>query len=249
MKKTIYSLLILGISIIAGIEISAQCVPDTAGCQDIGNPGEFCPKILPQAIVNQEYNAIITVIAPGMAVVNQTTIKIEYIIVDSVLNLPPGMEYSANAAQFYPDSAYCISVTGTPTTAGDYPLAIYVTPYIFLVNAIYPGPQVVDDTSVVVTVQGASGLDPFAISEFQVLQNIPNPFSEVTRIGFYTPFDDKIELKVYSILGELMHEEIQGYPPGEYYFRFDGGGLLPGTYFYRITNSSEHFTGKFIKSR
>ena len=33
------------------------------------------------------------------------------------------------------------------------------------------------------------------------------------------------------------------------YFQFDGSGLLPGTYFYRITNSSDFYTGKFIKSR
>jgi len=46
-----------------------------------------------------------------------------------------------------------------------------------------------------------------------------------------------------------MYEEKQGCPPGEYYFDFDGSALLPGTYFYRITNSSGHYTGKFIKTR
>ena len=107
----------------------------------------------------------------------------------------------------------------------------------------------VDSSSVVLTVNETSGIDPYQIHEFRVLPNVPNPFSDATRLGFFTPFDDRIELKVYNILGKLMHEEMQGAPPGEHYFQFDGSTLLPGTYFYRITNSSKYYTGKFIKSR
>ena len=84
--------------------------------------------------------------------------------------------------------------------------------------AFIAGPQIVDDTSVVMTVHETSGIDPYPMHEFRVLPNVPNPFSDVTRLGFYTPFDDRIELKVYNILGKLMHEEMQGSPPGEYLF-------------------------------
>ncbi len=177
------------------------------------------------------------------------TIEIVYIEIDSVLNLPPGIDYYPNALQFYPDTAYCIQITGNPTEAGEFQLAIYVSPFIDIFGTITKGPPVVDDTSVVMVVHGPSGFDPYQVREFQVLQNIPNPFSEVTRIGFFTPFDDRIELKVYNILGELMHQENQGAPPGEHFFEFDGGDLLPGTYFYRVNNSSTFFTGKFIKTK
>ncbi len=56
------------------------------------------------------------------------------------------------------------------------------------------------------TVLDASGIDPKKFNEFQILPNTPNPFSDVTRIGFYTPFDDRVELMVYNILGILVHQ-------------------------------------------
>jgi hypothetical protein len=68
-------------------------------------------------------------------------------------------------------------------------------------------------------------------------------------MGFYTPFDDHIELKVFNILGEMMHQEVDGYPPGEHHFRFNGSNLLPGTYFFRVSNREGYFTGKIIKTR
>jgi len=234
---------------VALMEVTAQCEPDTVNCQDIGDPGQICPRNLPDGTVDVAYDESITVLAPPTFDYQGTLIDVAYIIVDSVLNLPPGIGYLASAEKFYPDSAYCIQVSGTPEEEGDYPLSIYVTPFINYLGSIIQGPQILDSTSVVMTVHGTSSIDPFKVDDFQVLPIYPNPFSEVARIGFYTPFDDRISLKVYNILGELMHEETQGSPPGEHFFHFDGNELLPGTYFYRITNRSQFYTGKFIKSR
>lgn len=240
---------IFTISAFAVAETTAQCVPDTVNCIDTGNPGQICPSVLPEVTVNIAYDESITVLAPATFDYLGNTINVAYIVVDSVKNLPPGIDYIASAIKFYPDSAYCIQIYGTPTQAGDYPLSIYVTPYINYLNTIIAGNQMSDDTSVVMTVLATSGVNPFQVQEFQVLPTVPNPFTEFTRLGFYTPFDDRVELKVYNILGELMHEELQGASPGEHYFGFDGNGLLPGTYFYRVTNSKKFYTGKFIKSR
>jgi hypothetical protein len=250
MRKLAGLLAILTISLFTVTETHAQCEPDT-NCVDTGDPGQICPSVLPNVTVNEPYDEVVTVIAPDTAYVLNSEIPLSYITVDSVLNLPPGIDYYANADIFYPDSIYCIQIVGTPTQAGEFQLHIYVTPYIYneILDDIIAVNQVIDSTSVVLTVQETSGIDPYQVHEFRVLPNTPNPFSEVTRLGFYTPFDDRIELKVYSILGKLMHEEIQGAPPGEHFFQFDGSGLLPGTYFYRISNSSEFYTGKFIKSR
>ncbi|MEN8203429.1 MAG: T9SS type A sorting domain-containing protein [Bacteroidota bacterium] len=242
-------LLVFALAFLPSLKLIAQCEPDTVNCKDTGDPGQICPPNMPPAVVNELYDEVITVIAPDTATVGEVQIGIAYIEVDSVKNLPPGIEYHANAEKFYPDSAYCIQITGTPTEAGEYALVIYVSPFIHYLNQIVKGTQVVDDSSVVITVNETSGLDPYKINDFQVLPTAPNPFSEVTRLGFYTPFDDHIKLQVYNILGRLMHEEMQGAPPGEHYFNFNGSTLNPGTYFYRITNSSELYTGKFIKSR
>jgi len=241
---------VLALALFPSLKLSAQCVPDTANCEDTGDPGQMCPQTLPDAVVNEPYDEIITVIAPDTATLGPIQVGLAYITVDSVGNLPPGIEYQTNAEIFYPDSAYCILVSGTPSEAGKFPLKIKVSAYVNMgAGVIVKAGERVDSTSVVVTVNWPSGIDPYKINEFQVLPNAPNPFSDVTRLGFYTPFDDHIQLQVYNILGKLMHEEALGAPPGEHYFDFNGSTLNPGTYFYRVTNSSGLFTGKFIKSR
>ena len=234
----------------ASLNINAQCEPDTVNCKDTGDPGQICPANLPDAVLNEAYDEVITVIAPDTASLGIIQIGIAYIIVDSVLNLPPGINYSANAEKFYPDSAYCIQVAGTPSEAGKFPLKIYVSAFVNAgLDLIVKAGQFVDSTAVALSVSWPSGIDPYKINEFHLFPNAPNPFSDITRLGFHTPFDDHVKLQVYNILGELMHEELYGASPGENYFDFNGSGLNPGTYFYRVANKSDLFTGKFIKTK
>lgn len=247
MKRLIGLIPVAVILLCAGSQMYGQCEPDE-NCEDILEPGEICPRQLPPATVNEPYEKVITVIAPGEAPFGNSTIDIAYITIDSIANLPEGLSYAANTDKFWADSAYCVGISGTPVKTGRFPLTIYVTPWL-KGPPITPIPQVEDDTSVVLTVQWPAGLDPGQALNFRVLPNFPNPFSEVTRIGFFTPFDDRIELAVYNILGVKMYEEKQGTPPGEYFFDFDGRSLQPGTYIYRVTNSKQIYTGKFIKSR
>jgi hypothetical protein len=218
-------------------------------CIDTGDPGQICPSDLPVATLDEAYDESITVLAPSSFDVEGIAINVAYIIVDSVKNLPPGISYWASAEKFYPDTAYCIQLYGTPAEEGEFQLEIYVTPFIYYLNTIIQGTQVLDDSSVTMTVEGPSGLDPSGAKAFHVFPTFPNPFSDVVRLGFFTPSADQVSLKVYNILGELKHEETLWAPPGEHWFGFDGSSLLPGTYFYRITNSQQLYTGKFIKSR
>ncbi len=233
----------------AGTALFGQCEPDLTNCKDTDEPGQICPRYLPDAQVNVSYNEVITVIAPGEVSFGNSTVFIDYIVIDSITNIPEGITYAANAEKFYADSAYCVQISGIPLKAGIDTLAIYITPYIFYGNTTIPAPQAVNDTSVVVTVIEASGIDPGFFTEFHLLPNKPNPFSEKTTVGFFTPFDDRVELQVYNILGTLVHEENGGFPPGEYTFEFDGHTLAPGTYFYRVTNHELYRTGKLIKTK
>jgi len=246
MKKL---LLLFVVGFIAAGAIYGQCEPDTTNCEDTDEPGQICPRYLPDALVNVNYDEVITVIAPGEFEFGNSKVFIDYIIVDSVTNLPEGLSYLANAEKFYADSAYCVQISGTPTQVGIDTLAIYITPFIFYGNTTIPAPPAVNDTSVVMTVTEASGIDPGMFTEFHLLPNKPNPFSHRTTVGFFTPFDDHIQLQVYNILGTLVHEEKGGFPPGEYNFEFDGLSLAPGTYFYRVSNQNQFHTGKLIKTK
>ena len=243
--KRVISIIVAGF--FAGTVLFGQCIPDPENCEDTGELVQICPKSLPDAHVGAYYDEIFTVIAPGEVILGPITINIDYIVIDSIINMPEGISYAANAEKLYADSAYCIQIYGEPVKTGVDTFAIYITPY-FVDNPI-PAPQVVDDTSVVMIVTEASGIDPGLFTEFQLLPNKPNPFSDRTTVGFFTPFDDHIELQVYNILGTLVHEEKGGFPPGEYNFEFDGSALAPGTYFYRVSNQKEFRTGKLIKTK
>ena len=128
-----------------------QCTPDP-GCVDINEPGEICPARLPDGVIGVPYEHAITILPPDTAVVGGNTYVLAFIVIDSVRNLPPGISYTAYNDLYYPGTAYCIDIQGTPTTEGDYNLEIYITPYIKYGDGGLPGPQVKDDSSIVMTV-------------------------------------------------------------------------------------------------
>lgn len=72
--------------------------------------------------------------------------------------------------------------------------------------------------------------------QFALSQNYPNPFNPVTKINYDIPFDSKVNLKVYDMLGReaasLINNDLQ--KAGYYSVQLNGNNLTSGTYFYRI---------------
>lgn len=60
-------------------------------------------------------------------------------------------------------------------------------------------------------------------SEFELLQNFPNPFNASTTIRFKTVKEGNISLDIYSADGSLIKEIEKGFlPAGEWSYRWDG---------------------------
>jgi hypothetical protein len=250
MKKAAHILVAIIVGLLASVQLSAQCIPDTLHCVDTtGNPGEICPLDLPDGSLNMLYNETITIIPPGTYPLYNQEAIIVFIEIDSVKNLPPGIDYFPNADVFFPDTAYCIQLNGAPTQAGEFGLSIYITATVDLNLEQLIEVQVVDDTSLSITVVGEVGLGQNQMREFRVIPNVPNPFSETTRLSFYTPSQERVELYIYNILGSLMHHESELAAPGTHNFSFNGIDLQPGTYLYRVKIRGKYFTGKLMKSR
>ena len=93
-------LIILVLAIFSGMKLSAQCEPDTVNCEDIGDPGQICPNNLPSGVLNVIYDEVVTIIPPGSFDALGTTFILSYIVIDSVKNLPPGIDYFPNADIF-----------------------------------------------------------------------------------------------------------------------------------------------------
>ena len=190
----------------------------------------------------------VTVIPPGIFEVSGIEVEIFFIQIDSVLNLPEGIDYFPNEDTLYADSSYCIQLTGTPTKVGIDTLELYITATVDIFGTPTDA-QVTDDTSLVIQIRESLSIEPVQESEFKVYQNVPNPFSEITRLDYFLPHNDEVELNVYNLQGVLVHRESETAPPGKHSFGFDGSGLPPGTYIYRVKNSQNTVSGRLVKSK
>jgi hypothetical protein len=248
MKKLIYSLVFVVSAIFLSIPLSyAQCEPDTVTCKDTLLPGEFCPRLLPDGYLGQPYSEVITIIPPDKFNFNNQEVSIVKIIVTDVKNMPPGIGYEANAPEFFPDTAYCVLLSGTPDTAGVYNLGITVTAYVDL------GPlgtiaveDITDDTSVSITIHAGSGLDE-AVWKDQFVICGPNPFNTTTMISMKSGAIDDAELIVYNILGSIVYREQMRTSSGINRFRFDGQDLRHGTYIYHVSTKDKIYTNRLLK--
>jgi hypothetical protein len=76
-------------------------------------------------------------------------------------------------------------------------------------------------------------------NKFSLIQNYPNPFNPVTTIRYSIPASNRVELKVYNILGEevqVLVNEIQY--AGQHNIQFNGNNLASGIYFYKLVSGS-----------
>jgi len=82
-------------------------------------------------------------------------------------------------------------------------------------------------------------------SGFSLEQNYPNPFNSSTKIKFTIPYNSKVSLKVYNILGKLVDDLVDKYmAQGTYEVDFSAASLPSGIYFYSIVTNGFRSTKK-----
>ncbi|CAN5525424.1 hypothetical protein BH10BAC5_BH10BAC5_27900 [soil metagenome] len=84
---------------------------------------------------------------------------------------------------------------------------------------------------------------------FRLTQNYPNPFNPVTKIKYDIPFNGRVLLKVFDILGREVRTLVnENQLAGYYTIHFNGSDLSSGTYFYRLNAQGENqFFSKTLK--
>ena len=81
-------------------------------------------------------------------------------------------------------------------------------------------------------------------SGYSLSQNYPNPFNATTQICFSVSEPSHVKIAIYSILGQLVRELVDGnYAPGIHHVRWDGtdnanAPVSSGVYFYRMKTGS-----------
>jgi hypothetical protein len=82
---------------------------------------------------------------------------------------------------------------------------------------------------------------------FALAQNYPNPFNPSTTIAYTVPRAERVSLRVYNVLGQLVATLADGlHNSGNYRVRFDGWTLASGIYFYRLEWGGRSLTQKMM---
>jgi hypothetical protein len=248
MKKLALINLVIVLSALYSFRISGQCTPDTINCVDTLLPGEICPDTLPSGEVGVEYNQTVTILPPAYFNFGEGVVTIVKIHIISVDSLPEGLEYAASAQDMYPDTAYCVLVSGTPTDTGLFTLVITVQPYIDFFGNTVAAPVQVDDSSVSIRIypSSISNIRDIGSEEFCII-NEPNPFTTKTRIGCVTGSPAEVKLYVFDILGKLIYSEKMTARRGENYFNFTGENLASGIYIYSVINNGTSYSRRVLK--
>lgn len=85
-------------------------------------------------------------------------------------------------------------------------------------------------------------------TEYIVFDNFPNPFNPSTIIRYALPYQSKVKIEVYNIIGELVKDLVDlEQAPGFYDITFDASGLSSGIYTYRIVALSMDNKNQFSK--
>lgn len=71
--------------------------------------------------------------------------------------------------------------------------------------------------------------------DYNLYQNVPNPFSETTSISFYLPKEEYVEIEIYDVrLNPLGTITQKLFPAGKNTVSFDAKRLSAGVYFYKM---------------
>jgi hypothetical protein len=94
---------------------------------------------------------------------------------------------------------------------------------------------------------GIPKIQNLAPNIFNVFQNYPNPFNPETKITFRLPTFGRVNLTIYSVLGEQIKTiELGNLQGGINTITFDGSALSSGVYFYHIDFGLLSMTKKFV---
>ena len=227
----------------------AQCSPDMNCVEDTVGNGKMCPDSLSDGYIGISYNEVITVIPPDHATISGNDVTIDHLTLNSVGNMPPGLQYTPDDADMYPPNYYCILIDGTPTDTGFYQLEIHVQAYVDIqyVGIIDAG-EFVDDSSLSITIRNTNVAVVENNQNFIILGAQPNPFYGQTYIKYYSPYKEEVSLIVYDLLGNKIYDETMISRKGINKFNFTGIKLAKGIYCYSITAHNKTYTKRMIKT-
>jgi Secretion system C-terminal sorting domain len=242
--------------------LSAQiCEPDMTYADSAF--GVYPPSITESACINQGYYFQLTFVIPETVDFNGVVVTVVKINLDSVSGLPVGLAYSTNPAdgEFVPSEGLaCANIYGVATEVnapGEYELILNGTitlavfgsvPLATLFQALG-----LENYKLILEAENSGTCFVTSIEEplnEQIrIETAPNPFSTETTISITSEINESLELKVYTMLGQLVHSENIQLGFGSNNIPFDGAQLAEGVYFFQFSDGNNSLTQKMIIQR
>jgi len=230
------------------IGANAQCTPDPqytlAGIYPDSATG------LPNALVGQAYNEVITIITPVDTNVVFSGLPISVTIIDialdSVNGLPANFAYDCAAPNcvFSGGSTSCavLSSTVNPTAADIalYQIFMYTTTTVDAgLFGIQTQNDIIDYYYIEIIDNTTSIMNQFDNFTFELKGVYPNPINDQSKIQFITGEPKDVVFSVFNYLGEKMDEQMITANRGVNDIFINANNYPNGMYLYSINNGEK----------
>lgn len=253
MKKNLLSILFFTA---VSVTVFAQvCTPDptfVASGQKGIYPADGDP--IASGTPGMAYEQTFTLVTPTDTMVLGFYATLDSIHLDSISGLPSGLSFACSEADcmFTGGTTGCFKISGTTSEQNTFAISLYVTPY-----GLATGTPLGDITLQSLgsqqfasydLVMGNVGVQSLNSSKFDVIQNVPNPFSGSTSIKFNSPTSEPVNFYVFDMIGKQIHSSKINAVTGMNTINYTSEKLAPGAYFYTLANGKSRITKRMIVS-
>ncbi len=246
----IKKLLVITAVLFAAADSFAQvCTPDVS-CIPAGQTYGICPDSatgMAVGTVGVPYTQVMSMMVPPDGTdFGYPTATIDNIDIVSVDSLAPGLTYSCAPAgcSFPGNSNGCILITGTPTTPWNKQVIVNAMAYAHIFGVPVTLPQANDQYRSIVN--APAGINDLDMTEFDVDQNSPNPFTGKSEIRFSSVNNTEVEFQVFNMLGSIVYNSKFKAEKGLNTIIIQANSFAPGVYVYSVKNGDKAITKRMI---
>ena len=220
----------------ASLQLSAQCTPDNNMPK-----GSIFPESIKIGYKDLAYSDVIYFRAPLDTNSILGKVRVDSMEITGVKGLPSEFTYTCftSNCRFKGGESSCLTLTGTPTKTGVYPLVVYVRTYPTLKGFIDVPLPAQNDSNSRYTLYVYGNVGYLENSLENSISVFPNPANDLLNIA--TSSTQKITAQLFDINGKLHIEQV-----------FDANAtmslkaLSKGIYVLKLNNNTQHFTRKIV---
>ena len=239
---------------------NTPCVPNATNQDSLFGLWPDTIQNLPIADEGLYYESYVQLKTPALASeVPGVPPQYALLAIDSIglieaLGLPAGIQMSCNEAScvYIGNTIGCINLFGTTNAVGVHDLEFKVdgwvtAPIIGVISMSVATGDYVYLTGYKLVVNGSGAeVELIHSNSFEVLQNIPNPFTGTTSISYNLKQQRNMTFKVFDVMGKKVMDKYFVANSGTNTFKVSAEELESGMYFYTISNGEEAITKRMI---